>query len=67
MASMVAIIAKKVRYLNNAVTIRLKSFFVPEKKQVLKGVSGKFKNGELTAIMGPSGAGEFDNLTCSAR
>lgn len=27
-------------------------------KTILKGVSGKFKNGELTAIMGPSGAGK---------
>ena len=25
---------------------------------ILKGVSGKFKSGELTAIMGPSGAGK---------
>ncbi|KAF5308850.1 hypothetical protein FQR65_LT00550 [Abscondita terminalis] len=28
------------------------------KKEILKGVSGKFKSGELTAIMGPSGAGK---------
>ncbi|KAJ8976168.1 hypothetical protein NQ317_002056 [Molorchus minor] len=28
------------------------------KKQVIKGVSGKFLAGELTAIMGPSGAGK---------
>lgn len=27
-------------------------------KTILKGVSGKFRNGELTAIMGPSGAGK---------
>jgi len=27
-------------------------------KTILKGVSGKFKSGELTAIMGPSGAGK---------
>ncbi|KAJ8922886.1 hypothetical protein NQ315_007921 [Exocentrus adspersus] len=28
------------------------------KKQLIKGVSGKFLSGELTAIMGPSGAGK---------
>lgn len=28
------------------------------KKQILKSVNGKFKSGELTAIMGPSGAGK---------
>ena len=27
-------------------------------KTILKGVSGKFKSGELIAIMGPSGAGK---------
>lgn len=32
------------------------------KKHVLKGVSGKFKPGELTAIMGPSGAGKTSLL-----
>lgn len=32
------------------------------KKQILKGVSGKFKSGELTAIMGPSGAGKTSLL-----
>jgi len=33
-------------------------YIVLEKKQVLKGVSGRFNCGELTAIMGPSGAGK---------
>lgn len=32
------------------------------KKLILKGVSGKFKSGELTAIMGPSGAGKTSLL-----
>ncbi|XP_054742326.1 ATP-binding cassette sub-family G member 1 isoform X1 [Anastrepha obliqua] len=39
------------------------SYSVPEGrrrglKTILKSVSGKFRNGELTAIMGPSGAGK---------
>lgn len=33
-----------------------------EKKQIIKGVSGKFLSGELTAIMGPSGAGKTSLL-----
>jgi ABC-type multidrug transport system ATPase subunit len=27
-------------------------------KTILKNISGKFRSGELTAIMGPSGAGK---------
>lgn len=27
-------------------------------KTILKGINGKFRSGELTAIMGPSGAGK---------
>ncbi|XP_066150986.1 ATP-binding cassette subfamily G member 4-like [Euwallacea fornicatus] len=33
-----------------------------EYKKILKGVSGLFKSGELTAIMGPSGAGKTSLL-----
>lgn len=31
-------------------------------KKVVKGVTGLFKSGELTAIMGPSGAGKTSLL-----
>ncbi|XP_971735.2 ATP-binding cassette sub-family G member 1 [Tribolium castaneum] len=42
------------------------TYSVPEgrkgRKQIVKGVCGKFKAGELTAIMGPSGAGKTSLL-----
>jgi len=34
------------------------SLCVPGYKTILKNISGKFRSGELTAIMGPSGAGK---------
>uniref|UniRef100_A0A1B6DHE5 ABC transporter domain-containing protein n=1 Tax=Clastoptera arizonana TaxID=38151 RepID=A0A1B6DHE5_9HEMI len=41
------------------ITFHVDSGFIRKKrKEVLKGVSGKFYSGELTAIMGPSGAGK---------
>lgn len=39
----------------------IKSYFSGYKK-VVKGVTGLFKSGELTAIMGPSGAGKTSLL-----
>lgn len=37
---------------------KLKSFFSLAEKTILKNLQGRFKSGELTAIMGPSGAGK---------
>jgi ABC-type multidrug transport system ATPase subunit len=34
------------------------SFFLAGRRTILKAVSGKFRAGELTAILGPSGAGK---------
>lgn len=48
--------AVDIDFVNISYTVR--SRFQKHRKQILKGVSGRFKSGELTAIMGPSGAGK---------
>ncbi|XP_046615200.1 ATP-binding cassette sub-family G member 4-like [Neodiprion virginianus] len=42
----------------NSVTFYAQHGCCTPKKEILKGLSGRFKSGELTAIMGPSGAGK---------
>ncbi|XP_060531306.1 ATP-binding cassette subfamily G member 4-like [Cylas formicarius] len=59
--------AKSIYEKSNAIDIEFEdlSFTVKRKKdakKIIKGVSGKFKSGELTAIMGPSGAGKTSLL-----
>ncbi|EDW70940.1 ATP-binding cassette subfamily G member 4 [Drosophila virilis] len=41
---------------------RTNFFRVSGQRQILKGVSGSFRNGQLSAIMGPSGAGKSSLL-----
>ncbi|KAL7734879.1 hypothetical protein ACLKA6_011156 [Drosophila palustris] len=41
---------------------RTNFFRVTGQRQILKGVSGSFRNGQLSAIMGPSGAGKSSLL-----
>lgn len=40
------------------VDYEIPSGFLSKKKSILKGINGRFKSGEMSAIMGPSGAGK---------
>ncbi|XP_059049584.1 ATP-binding cassette sub-family G member 4-like [Achroia grisella] len=44
------------------ITLKVSQGMMSKKKTILKDVSGLFKSGELTAIMGPSGAGKTSLL-----
>ncbi|XP_058985482.1 ATP-binding cassette sub-family G member 1 [Musca domestica] len=55
---------KDVEFQDVYYTVTQKKNFVKVigKRQILKGVSGSFRNGQLSAIMGPSGAGKSSLL-----